>query len=302
VGTDNFHADKHSLIFFDPEIMIGDADEKRDPIKHIINLSEHVRDVQWIQPRTLVTALGNHVLQVWNAHDTRDSFEFDFKIETEVKSIREVAVNPFAIHQIATGGDDQKVVFVDLNSKQVKHFELGDIVSSVKWTSFAGSCVSCTLETSCKLLIYDVSESGLSPSMTINAKKSEPCAQMIYTHEIYMRNVLIGDNSGHLYLYDLRKPDKLLQEVEDPYCEAIGNIRYNRNFSSFVTSGLCNFTVWKHELAVDNEARFWVRAHQHQSSAIRLYDQDFMTNATYISGDQIVVACSQGRIAIISSK
>uniref|UniRef100_A0A0A9XYZ1 DDB1-and CUL4-associated factor 10 n=1 Tax=Lygus hesperus TaxID=30085 RepID=A0A0A9XYZ1_LYGHE len=131
---------------------------------------------------------------------------------------------------------------------------------------------------------------------------------------------LVGYEGGDLRLLDNRRFSKEVIKVWDPYVSTIGDIEYNRNSDSFITSGIGDFTVWKcqslkwgqvHPNTTHNRfcssnttspssdyTSISVWSHSHPSSNRLRNTSALIYNATFWSHDEIFVTDSLGRASV----
>jgi len=306
------------------------------PIIFATRVDEYTTDVHWLQADTILAATGRGNLQLFRrAHPVGSTapaapgatckFTHIGTIsDVHSAEIREVAFNPYAVHQIATIGEDRKLTLIDLHtasfgssmltgtdaaavtkslassptlaptpshptaSNSVVLPENGGMGTSCKWTTFsagpsAGSLVGVTQNEGI-VSLFDAKKSLNTPAIRIDAKKSD-----LYTMCNYNgTNLLLGFGDGELQHFDIRT-GSLLARVQDPYCEAVGNIVSNEigRSRSFVVSGTTDFTVWHHSSA-NSEARAW--SHGQPSSGSFFNRSNYAIHAVLARDDALTIA------------
>jgi len=253
-------------------------------------VDEHVSDLHWLTDDVLLGSTGKGNLAM---------FEFDGQAVKHTGNIRdvcqsyirEIAVQPGTINSVALGGFDQKLNFLDLNRPDAvftQRLDMQGIIGSVKWAPFhGGSYVSCALDDG-KFYLFDARVKIKEASFFFDSRKED-----MYTHERYNEfGVLLGYGDGEMKHIDMRKANKVLHTVQDPYVEAIGNIAFSAEAQAFVVSGFTDFNVWK---ANGLEAK--IHSHADLSNAPRRGD-GYACSAVWFDSQTVLTSDNTGTVGL----
>eukprot|EP00467_Chlorarachnion_reptans_P020807 CAMPEP_0114495312 /NCGR_PEP_ID=MMETSP0109-20121206/5141_1 /TAXON_ID=29199 /ORGANISM="Chlorarachnion reptans, Strain CCCM449" /LENGTH=154 /DNA_ID=CAMNT_0001672453 /DNA_START=488 /DNA_END=952 /DNA_ORIENTATION=- len=140
-------------------------------------------------------------------------------------------------------------------------------------------------------LVYDARIGLSKAAFRLNTGKPE-----LYTHCCLDDNsALLGYGDGIIQLVDQRYPKKILQRTQDPYVDGVGDIVFNPSSSSFVVSGLTDFSVW-HVDKSKGAASIW--SHMHSTKDKPLSGSSYATAACFLDNDSIVMCDRNGYASV----
>lgn len=271
-------------------------------VNFVYPVTDHVRDLQWVDPQHVVFAIGSKLGIVCLQQDY--SME-DLVLFPEFHSdlIREIGISDMNRHLVLSGGFDGNVFVTDItrlyldiqkNEKKSENslYPCRDVVGSVRWHPSEPHIASCTTDTG-TLHIFDIrTDKRRSPILYDTSKKE------LFTHDYRdPHTLLLGFGDGHLQLFDTRNKRSLIL-FRDPFLKTVGDIKFNRDTKNFAIFGIPEFTIWQYN---ENEMRLWT--HHHPSSPRQMppaAERTYKTNGEFLPGQTsaIAVTDSCGMLAV----
>jgi len=226
--------------------------ENNKPSLCTYNISEHVRDLEWVNDEWVIFAVAQRVGLIKVGQDliVADVVTFpDF--HTDI--VREISICHQNANMLISGGFDGNVFVTDIqklvadikrNEKKSENwlYPCKEVVGSVRWYPNSPFIGSCTTDTGL-LHIFDLRVDHKRDSQVYDT-----LTNMLYTHAYKDENtVLLGFGNGTIQVYDLRKPKTTkINDIKDPGQMEIGDIRFDKNSEVFAVFGNPKFTLSKY--------------------------------------------------------
>jgi len=221
--------------------------ENNKPSLCTYNISEHVRDLEWVNDEWVIFAVAQRVGLIKVGQDliVADVVTFpDF--HTDI--VREISICHQNANMLISGGFDGNVFVTDIqklvadikrNEKKSENwlYPCKEVVGSVRWYPTSPFIGSCTTDTGL-LHIFDLRVDHKRDSQVYDT-----LTNMLYTHAYKDENtVLLGFGNGTIQVYDLRKPKTTkINDIKDPGQTEIGDIRFDKNSEIFCC-------IWKSKI------------------------------------------------------
>jgi len=226
--------------------------ENNKPSLCTYNISEHVRDLEWVNNEWVIFAVAQRVGLIKVGQDliVADVVSFpDF--HTDI--VREISICHQNANLLISGGFDGNVFVTDIqklvadikrNEKKSENwlYPCKEVVGSVRWYPTSPFIGSCTTDTGL-LHIFDLRVDHKRDSQVYDT-----LTDMLYTHAYKDENtVLLGFGNGTMQVYDIRKPKTTkINDIKDPGQMEIGDIRFDKNSEIFAVFGNPKFTLSKY--------------------------------------------------------
>jgi WD40 repeat protein len=280
---DSAEAKAHYLMLLDAKILNETMD---NPIIHVLQIPTYVRDLAFVNESTIVCAVGGGDIHVYIIDpETRAMTLFQGMGGIHSKDIRQLAVNGFETHIVATAGNDKNLVVTDLKANVITFRVPHDTgLNGVKFNQYSASMSVIT--DNGVVLLYDARAKYEKPQFIYNSRLPH-----LYSHEyVNDHSVLIGFGDGAMHHIDMRSPKEPVWRTNDPYATGIGRIKYNPRANAFVTSGYTDFSVYRHhcEPGRNNSAEIWshslpIREKSIESKLLSSFDADFFDDTTIMT-------------------
>jgi hypothetical protein len=263
-------------------------------------ISDHVRDLQWVDPQHTVFAIGSKLgIVSLNAPDFTVE-EIVLFPEFHKDIIREIGLSDTNRNLVLSGGFDGNVfvtdisrLYLDIQKNERKSenslYPCKDVVGSVRWHPNDAYLASCTTDTG-TLHIFDIRTDKKRSAIIYDTMKKE-----LYTHDYRdSYTLLLGFGDGQIQVFDTRNKRSLIV-FQDPYLKAVGEIKFNRSTKHFAVFGIPEFTLWQYN---ENEMRLWT--HHYLSSRQISFEGVYKTTGEFLPGNSpaIAVTDSCGMFAV----
>lgn len=227
-------------------------------VRFTYNVSDYVRDLQWIDTQHIVFAINQKLGLVRMTPDLNVDTLVMFP-EFHKDAIREIAVSTGNKNLVISGGFDGNVFVTDISrlcsdiERQEKKSENSlypcrDVVGSVSWHPEDNFLASCTTDTG-TLHIFDIRTDKRRPAVVYDTNKKE-----LYSHAYKDSNIMVlGFGDGSLHIFDTRTKRTLMQ-FHDPHQKQIGEIRFDYGTKNFAVFGTPEVTLWGYN---DSNMTLW---------------------------------------------
>jgi len=215
--------------------------------------TQHVRDIDWLDPHRVVVALNQKLgIVVLGENQTLNEIVLfpDFHTDT----IRELAVNPKVPHLVISGGFDGNVFVTDIsrlvddiqrNEKKSENsvYLCKDVVGSVNWHPNDHNVASCTTDLGV-LHVFDIRTDQSKPAFVYDTQKIE-----LYAHSYVDDFTLcLGYGDGTIAIHDIRF-GKPLVSFKDPCVHAVGDLVFADSTSTktkkMAVFGVPEMSIWR---------------------------------------------------------
>jgi hypothetical protein len=205
---------------------------------------DDVRDIRWIHPQLALVAMGEGKLRLIALDPASSELRVHGTLPAiHTAAIREIAVNLTNRAQFASGGYDRRLCLVDLERPDaLQTIHVDGVIGSIRWPLCNQNvCPSLTLDDG-TFLIYDIRTRPVGPP----AFKATMGKKELYAHDRHTdHNVFLGFGDGEIQQIDVRVTDRVLHRVQDPFVQAIGDMRWSGNGQDFAVFGIPAVTLWR---------------------------------------------------------
>lgn len=209
---------------------------------------------------------------------------------THTRCVRDMCNSAFEPSWVASCGDEGVLRVQEWNSRRsVLSVASPSAFGSIKWHSFHHGLLTATNDNG-EWVAYDIRTNVLDPIHRFHMPK-----QNLFTHECYTHHdVLLGYGDGEIVQVDMRYTNRMINKVKDPFVSSVADIQYNYGAHTFVTSGMSDFTVWKHDSAT-HEAYVWSHG---EPTARQMVGSEYCTHAVFLLDNKVFTTDRCGNIGL----
>lgn len=272
-----------------------------NPISNYFMVPSRVQGIVWQNPATLICSMedANGGVRIQIYHRNRQgllSTNLDHPLavvpDAKFREIKTNYLNNDSNIYLADSAANKLHIIDERGNRQQASIQ-GGAISSIKFMDYGTSILR---EDGC-VLLFDNRLGWRNPAQTINMGLS--VKQHTFAHEWYNNhNILVGGKNGKIFEFDSRTaggPGPVAQLGRDPYVYHIGDIEYNELSRSFITSGMGDFTYWKHQ---EHRARLWAHSESAEARFGLKRGSKLNITATYSSPNVVVSTASEGSLGI----
>jgi len=225
-------------------LIFGSIEENNDISPRITyQLSDHIRDLQWIDPQHVVFAVNQKLGLVRMASSELAIEDVVMFPEFHKDSIREICISEGNKNLVISGGFDGNVFVTDIsrlcldiqkNEKKSENslYPCKDVVGSVNWHPYDTHLASCTTDTG-TLHIFDIRTDKRRAAIVYDTMKRDG----LFAHAYKDTDIiLLGYGDGGIISFDMRVK-RNINNFQDINQKQIGEIRFDYQTKTFAVFG-----------------------------------------------------------------